>query len=189
MRAEPAFTLDELAAQPERAQELPPRATLDLLAKVAGLQTTLLVRIMSLANGASPAQESVERDRLLTVPEVADLLRIAKGHAYDLARRGEIPTVRFGKYVRVRLASLQEWWARHENKGLDRVLYRRYSAHSDRRRATAVPAKTRTDSSPVRPKGRRGLQQRRPVGTGRAGDFRTSGSAHSAAGEDGAEKA
>lgn len=46
---------------------------------------------------------------LLTVPEVAKLLRISRAKAFDMARRNEIPTVRMGRSVRVPAESLDEW--------------------------------------------------------------------------------
>jgi excisionase family DNA binding protein len=35
--------------------------------------------------------------RVLTLNEVASILRISRGSAYEAARRGEIPTIRFGR--------------------------------------------------------------------------------------------
>ena len=59
---------------------------------------------------ASP--QALSRDnggRLLTVPEVAARLTIPEGYAYELARRGVLPVVRLGKYVRVPLAEFEIW--------------------------------------------------------------------------------
>jgi excisionase family DNA binding protein len=39
----------------------------------------------------------IEKKWCLTIPEVADLLGISRNFAYELARRGEIPVIRFGK--------------------------------------------------------------------------------------------
>ena len=38
---------------------------------------------------------------LLTVPEAARLLRVKVARGYELARTGQIPTVRLGRQVRV----------------------------------------------------------------------------------------
>jgi excisionase family DNA binding protein len=35
--------------------------------------------------------------RVLTLNEVASILRISRGSAYEAAKRGEIPTIRFGR--------------------------------------------------------------------------------------------
>jgi excisionase family DNA binding protein len=40
-------------------------------------------------------------DKLLTATEVADYLRISPSYAYQLMRRGEIPTIALGRAVRV----------------------------------------------------------------------------------------
>ena len=45
--------------------------------------------------------------RLLKSEEVAEILQVSKAHAYVLMKRGEIPTVRIGKIVRVRLEDLE----------------------------------------------------------------------------------
>jgi excisionase family DNA binding protein len=54
---------------------------------------------------------------LLTVPEVARRLRIGRTLAYMMARRGELPVVRFGKLVRVPADRLDEWLARRVQEG------------------------------------------------------------------------
>lgn len=46
---------------------------------------------------------------LLTVPEAAKLLRIGRNLAYELVARGEIPSVRLGRVIRVPQASLERW--------------------------------------------------------------------------------
>lgn len=42
-------------------------------------------------------------ESLLTVREVADLLRVSRGWVYDRARTGEIPSAMMGKHLRFRL--------------------------------------------------------------------------------------
>lgn len=46
----------------------------------------------------------VERPVLLTVPEVARLLRLSTRRVYKLARDGTLPSVRFGEGGSVRIA-------------------------------------------------------------------------------------
>jgi excisionase family DNA binding protein len=46
---------------------------------------------------------------VLTIPEAAKMLRIGRSAAYDAARRGELPTIKLGRSLRVpthRLAAL-----------------------------------------------------------------------------------
>jgi excisionase family DNA binding protein len=45
----------------------------------------------------------------LKVPEVAQLLRIARSRAYELVGSGEIPSVRIERSVRVRRRELDRW--------------------------------------------------------------------------------
>jgi excisionase family DNA binding protein len=47
--------------------------------------------------------------RLLKATEVAELLQVSRAHAYNLMRRGEIPSVRMGGAVRVRRSDLDEF--------------------------------------------------------------------------------
>ena len=42
-----------------------------------------------------------ENPPVLTVSEAARLLRISRGAAYEAVRTGEIPSVRFGRTIRV----------------------------------------------------------------------------------------
>jgi excisionase family DNA binding protein len=43
----------------------------------------------------------------VTVPEAGRLLGIGRNAAYEAARRGEIPTIKIGKLLRVPLVALQ----------------------------------------------------------------------------------
>lgn len=49
---------------------------------------------------------------MLTVPEAARLLRISRTLAYELAGLGELPSVRFGRAIRVPRRALEDWIAR-----------------------------------------------------------------------------
>ena len=44
---------------------------------------------------------------VFTISEVAKLLNISRGSAYQAARTGQIPTLRFGKLLRVPRSALQ----------------------------------------------------------------------------------
>jgi excisionase family DNA binding protein len=102
-------TLDDLACNPERARGLPTDVAASLLSKLAGVQTILLAHL--LAGPLNGEKSKAPLDDLLTVPEVAARLKVPSAYVYELARRGEIPTVRIGKYVRVPHVALQEWVA------------------------------------------------------------------------------
>ena len=47
--------------------------------------------------------------RLLKTDEVADILQVSRSFAYQLMKRGEIPSVRIGNAVRVRPEDLQRY--------------------------------------------------------------------------------
>ncbi len=51
----------------------------------------------------------VDTMRLMTIPEVSDLLRVPRARAYELAREGLIPVVRVGRQVRVSDDALSRW--------------------------------------------------------------------------------
>ena len=44
------------------------------------------------------------------------MLGFVPSHAYELARSGALPSVRFGKYVRVRPEALRAWVQQHEHQ-------------------------------------------------------------------------
>lgn len=50
-----------------------------------------------------------ERREYLKVPEVAEMLRIARSRAYELVAEGEIPAVKIGRSVRVSRKELDRW--------------------------------------------------------------------------------
>lgn len=50
-----------------------------------------------------------EQQEWLKVPEVAELLRIARSRAYELVADGEIPAVKIGRSVRVNRKELDRW--------------------------------------------------------------------------------
>ena len=54
----------------------------------------------------------------LKVPEVAAVLRIARGRAYELVAAGEIQSVRIGRSVRVNRGELDRWLAGRRQPGV-----------------------------------------------------------------------
>ncbi len=50
-----------------------------------------------------------QQHEYLKVPEVAEMLRIARSRAYELVADEEIPSVRIGRSVRVSRRELEKW--------------------------------------------------------------------------------
>ena len=46
---------------------------------------------------------------VLTVAEVAKLLRLSKAFTYELVARGELPALHFGRRVLISRAALERW--------------------------------------------------------------------------------
>ena len=47
--------------------------------------------------------------KLLTAPEVAEILRLRVDHVYKLSREGKIPCLQFGRSYRYREESIESW--------------------------------------------------------------------------------
>jgi excisionase family DNA binding protein len=161
-------TVVELLASPERVVEIPVEEIPGLLVPISALKTSLMLRfIASQARGrANPESDGVS---LITIPEAAKRLAITRGYAYELARRGELPTVQVGKkYKRVPEKGLEELMARQTTVASG--LYAEYTnsrrSNRDRDSTQANPPGSGTDpSGPRRPRGGH-RQHRGTVGTG-----------------------
>jgi excisionase family DNA binding protein len=51
----------------------------------------------------------VDEKRLLTVPEVASILRVKPARVYELARDGLLPVTRIGRQIRIHPDQLDHW--------------------------------------------------------------------------------
>ncbi len=62
------------------------------------------------------------KDEILTLPEVAQLLKVAEKTVYTMAQRGDLPAFKVGGQWRFRRADLDDWidrktrWADDEEK-------------------------------------------------------------------------
>jgi excisionase family DNA binding protein len=59
----------------------------------------------------------MSEDRLLDAREVAELLHLNVSHVRELTRRGDLPCVRLGRFVRYRRESLLAWIEARERPG------------------------------------------------------------------------
>jgi excisionase family DNA binding protein len=101
------------------------------------------IRVSAWANIVGSSRESTRHDRsqLLTLPQVAERLTIPETYAYELARRGTLPVVRLGKYVRVSLAELETWVEKQTSleRRIDREPPDFHSALARKKRPGHVP--------------------------------------------------
>ena len=130
-------------------------------------------RLMAAGVADQRGMDFHEGKRLLTIPQAAEQLAIPKGRAYELARRGKLPIVRVGKYVRVEPTALARWISSHsESQGVDKTIYPTYSIRGDRQRAQAHPKTTRANAGVSRGQAGRRVELRGSVGAQRNGDAR-----------------
>ncbi len=185
--ASEAPTLDSIALDPAKAAGLSLEVRAALIARCAATLAALAGPLLATPRGqrAEPsARDDAEAPRCITIPELAERLRLAPGYLYALARRGELPVVRWGKYVRVPLDQLQAVLARLAAHPVDRGGYRTYPPANDRRRAPAAPITARTNAASPRGAGRGHAQHDRAPGTGRTRNRRTARPARPLAGPD-----
>ena len=98
-----------LAALRVRAVEIPQGEIPGLLVGVSALLAAVAARSRVPQRRGDRSSMAPERSGLLTVPEVAQRLAVPRSYVYELARRGELPCVRFGKYVRICPSVLRKW--------------------------------------------------------------------------------
>lgn len=182
MNAHP--TLADLVDHPELVTTLPPDALAELYGQVARLEAALRAALFTRRahQPTEPATAAVG-DRLLTIPEVASVLSVPEDYVYALARRHQIPVVRFGKYVRVRESDLKVWIRDHEPDRLDTAVPIPHG-----RPQRLGPAMKPTATGPRGGVARRPSRRQPPLGASHGGRGRTpkpEGSAASASGEDG----
>ncbi len=92
---------DQVEAAP--ADELP-----GLIGELAALQAVATAR---LSGSAAPPAPAALEGADLTADQLAVMYQVPKSLFYELARRGELPHVRLGHYVRFRRAEVECWLA------------------------------------------------------------------------------
>ena len=136
---------------------------------LADVDHTLLGHMVRAMTAKPPGAE----DRLLPVPEVAKVLGLGEAYTYDLVRRGRIPSVQVGKYVRVRRSVVDAFMS--TGGRMDGGLYQGYNGPDGRTRTPAPQNARRADASRPRRAPRRSPEHGSAVGTGPAGDHRADG--------------
>lgn len=80
-----------------------------LLGMLERVRVSAWAKVLGNSRDSTPTLSRQDGGQLLTLPQVAKRLTIPEGYAYELARRGVLPVIRLGKYVRVPLAELETW--------------------------------------------------------------------------------
>ena len=63
-------------------------------------------------------QDVAPKRLLLRVPEAAEQLGIGRTKIYEMIATGELPTVRFGRAVRISVTTLQKWVEEREQQNM-----------------------------------------------------------------------
>jgi excisionase family DNA binding protein len=63
-------------------------------------------------------QEGAPQRLLLRIPEVAETLGIGRTKIYEMIANGELPTIRFGRAVRISATTLQKWVEEREHQNV-----------------------------------------------------------------------
>ncbi len=58
--------------------------------------------------GGLPGQAAIEKRLCIRVPEAAEMLGISRNFAYELVKRGELPSIRFGKRIVIPKIALEK---------------------------------------------------------------------------------
>ena len=141
----------------------------DVPAFLAALERVrALVWMQHLVAGATPAPNKADPDGLLTVPDAAAKLRVPSQYVYELLRRGELTSVRFGKYVRVDPTDLDAYIMRH--KPLDNGPGQWQPPVRVGRRVQAAAKPSQGDAGAGGPSARSNDVRGEPVGGGSAAD-------------------
>ncbi len=100
--------VSDVVRDPKTIETLPVDGCLLVLAALGSVTSQVVSRFVML-QARPPEPKPAPRERWLTVPEVAKRLQFAPSYIYGLARRKDLPSLRKGKYVRVREADLAIW--------------------------------------------------------------------------------
>ena len=168
-----AIDLAKLVANHELAATLPPTVIPALLAEVERLKAALWMRLVTSLIDSARTNPEPAAPRLLTVPQVAELLGVPAGNLYAVVRRGELRAIRLGKYVRVDPAEFKKWLAQHQLADqVDGGLCHWYSPDHEGTRTPGSSGSARHDPGPARRPPRRHRERAGPVGTRGAPDLR-----------------
>jgi len=111
--------LAEISGNLDQVRELPLENVPAVMALFSAAQMTLAVRMLKTPNVPSEAAVVSKTDCAISVEEAAARLSFTKQYLYELIRRGEIPAIRHGKYVRILESDLAAWMKKHTENPLE----------------------------------------------------------------------
>ena len=163
----PVPTLDELARDPVKAKALSPEVRAAFVAQCAVVLAALSAPLLAAVQNSDRTPTD---DRLLTLSEAAEILHFSKSYVYELARRGRLPVIREGRYVRLRHSSLRDWIAERENESADEPTSHMIRSRGGRQRGGQGSAKARLEVGRSGRTVRRSSHHDKAVGAGRSVD-------------------
>jgi len=173
--------LTDIIDDPTRVGEVPPEEIPDLLGVLETLKARLWCRLNTSPDPVTQTSP-MDGERLITVEQAAELLAFTEQYVYDLIKKGGLPAIRHGKYIRIKLSDLQAWIDEHREISVDNNVYKLYSNNSGRKRTSKNQKITRSNTGRNGRTDRRKLQHSGSLGTGRGGDIRAHFKVHSSAG-------
>jgi len=141
--------------------DLPREAIPELLGEIARVEALLRLRLTD-PIAATPV---VSEDRWLTAGEVAHRAGFKTPYVLELCRRGTLPSVRQGKYVRIPELGFRAWQAARTTP-LDRAGSVTLPSHHDAGRGTARAQGPRAVAVEIRRAPRRASRDGQEVGDG-----------------------
>ena len=159
--------LREFESSPIPKQEIP-----GIIGALESIKAKLFLQLCQ-SDHSFPV-ELKDADTLITIEEMAKRTAFTEQYCYDLIRKGEIPSVRAGKYVRIRESELSFWIESHtERKQVDKHIYKLYSNSHERKRAFKNQSINRSNSNAIGRVDRSLIKHRGEMGTGRSENIGT----------------
>jgi excisionase family DNA binding protein len=159
--------LREFESSPIPKQEIP-----GIIGALESIKAKLFMQLCQ-SDHSFPV-EPEDADTLITIEEMAKRTAFTEQYCYDLIRKGEIPSVRAGKYVRIRESELSLWIESHtERKQVDKHIYKLYSNSHGRKRTSQNQKVNRSNSSAVGRVDRSLIKHSSEMGAGRSENIRT----------------
>jgi excisionase family DNA binding protein len=172
--------LANVIGNPGEIEKIPREQIPALLLQISSLQAALAANMISGESTALHADfQEPESDGLITVEEASRKLSLTEQYVYGLLKAGDIPPVKCGKYVRIRVSDLNAWVEKHIELPIDNNLYHRYSRSHGRNRTSKNQKITWAHSRTDGRQDRREIKHRGAMGAGRVTDIRTRSEADS----------